>query len=367
MGKNILGYSLISDSISILSLLGEFHTPLMASGCPSAKGLILCNDSPTSGDCWISTLYKLPDTTKISSIRRQSFSVPNFHLGLYFLQKYDTTENIGIFLRQDSFQPLVVCNNFVPDELVDLADTISLPLNSLANTSPCFTELADCKQFFRELPDNLTFALTQAFTSKSYLQLQNTESSSLLINQLAIIAEIYLFWFRSQHNEEETGIRRNSLQRNMQELFQNHLNCDTTVDLANTFVHIFYKYLDSHTDISYCACDQIEGEANTRLNTGQTILWSAEYYFISSSLLKAICQPLLENIGWHKILRNLAREGVISADANQQSNYTCKKTLYNAFGQTSISRFIRLNKKALCSNEHLTLEERRQIHDTVSR
>ena len=101
--------------------------------------------------------------------------------------------------------------------------------------------LADCKQFFRELPDNLTLALTQAFTSKSYLQLQNTESSSLLINQLAIIAEIYLFWFRSQHNEEETGIRRNSLQRNMQELFQNHLNCDTTVDLANTFVHIFYK------------------------------------------------------------------------------------------------------------------------------
>ena len=189
----------------------------------------------------------------------------------------------------------------------------------------------------------------------------------MLMEQLAVVAEIYLFWFQTGHSAEETVARKNCIQNHLGKLFEFHLNCDTTVDLANTFVHIFYKYLDSHTDISYCACDQIEGEANTRLNTGQTILWNAEYYFISSSLLKDICQPLLENIGWHKILRNLAREGVISADANQQSNYTCKKTLYNAFGQTSISRFIRLNKKALCSNEHLTLEERRQIHDTVSR
>ena len=367
MEKNILGYSLISDSISILSLLAEFHTPLMASGCPTAKGLILCNDSPSEGDRWIGNLRCLEDITEITSVRRQSFSVPNFHLGLYILQKYDTSENIGIFLRQDSFQPLVVCNNFVPDELVDLADTISLPLNSLANNSPCLPELADCKHFFRESPDNLTLALTQAFTSKNYLQLQNTESSSLLINQLAVIAEIYLFWFRSQHNEEETAIRRNSLQRNMQELFQNHLNCDTTVDLANTFVHIFYKYLDSHTNISYCPCDQIEGEANTRLNTGMTILWNEKHYFISSSLLKAIFQPLLKNIGWHKILKNLAQEGIISVDANHQSNYTCKKTTYNAFGQTLISRFIRLNKEALLSNEYLTLEERSEFHDIESR
>lgn len=367
MDTNHTNDSLITDSLTLLCLLGEFHAPLTAMGHITAKNLILCNDSPTSGDRWISSLYGLPDTTKISSIRRQSFSVPNFHLGLYFLQKYDTAENIGTFLEQDSFQPLVVCNNFVPDELVDLADTISLPLNSLANNSPCLSELTDCKHFFRESPGNLTLALTQAVTSKTFLQLQNVESASLLTDQLAIVAEIYLFWFRSQHNEEETTIRRNSLQRNMQELFQNHLNCDETVDLTDAFIHIFYNYLDCHNDISYCPYNQIEGESNERLKIGRTILWARDYYFISSPLLKEICQPFLNTIGWHKILRNLVQEGVISVDANHQSNYTCKKTTYNAFGQTLVSRFIRLNKEALLSNEYLTLEERNEFHDIESR
>ena len=360
-------YTLIMDTLTLFSLLGEFHNPLTAIGYAPAKGLILCNDSPSEGDRWIGNLRQLKDITEITSIRRQYFSVPNFHLGLYFFQKYDSVENIRVLLKQDSFQPLVVCNSIVPDELVDLADTVSLPLDSLANNTPSFAELANCKQFFRESPNNLMVALTQAVTSKNFLELQNAELDFLLVDLLTIVAEVFLFWFRSQHSEEETTIRKNTLQLNMQKLSQNHLNNYETVDLADTFVHVFYEYLNSHSDISYCPFNRVEGDALIHLKSGQTILWDSNYYFISCELMKTICQPLLKEIGWQKILSNLTREGIISVSSNQQANYTRKRTVYNAFGQIERPRFIYLNKESLRSNDYISPEERGKDNGTVPR
>ena len=357
MDENNQKYSLDSDSLTLLSLLGELYFPLASSEHPSTRGLILCVDSPSPGDTWIRTLRQLSDVTEIPSLRRENFSVPNFHLAVHFLRKYDSLETVDHFLGQTSFQPLVVCNGLIPDELVELADTISLPLDSLPNDALCFSELRECKQFYRKSPNQLSVALTQAETSDNFLQLQDSGSSSMLLERLLLVSELYLFWFRSQYNETETTNRRSILLSHLNELINTRINSDTTIDIADTFIRIFYNYLNCHTDIAYGPCDRLEGCTNVGLETRQTILWDQENYFISESLLKTICTPLLESIGWQKILSNLTREGIISVSSNQ-AGYTRKKTVINAFGQIKRENFIYLNKNALLSNDYIVPEER---------
>ena len=179
----------------------------------------------------------------------------------------------------------------------------------------------------------------------------------MLLERLLLVSELYLFWFRSQYNETETTNRKSILLSHLNELINTRINSDTTIDIADTFIRIFYNYLNCHNDIAYGPCDRLEGGTNVGLETGQTILWDQENYFISESLLKTICTPLLESIGWQKILSNLTREGIISVSSNQ-AGYTRKKTVVNAFGQIKRENFIYLNKNALLSNDYIVPEER---------
>ena len=359
MANTLEKNSLVSDSLTLISLLGEYHAPLQSLGYSSPRGIILCNTSPCEADSYVTSLLQLPDMVKIPSINRNNFSIPNNSLGLHLIRKYEPSENIANFLIQDSFQPLAICGGFAPEELTDFADTIALPLANLDKSSASFTELAACKKFFQESPKNLHTALNQAISSEIIHLISTTKGSHpILIDRLAIIIEIFLFWYRTTHDEKNTQDRKSSLYDNFLTLMQRHINCPSTVDIGDAFTEIFYEFLDHHNDISYCPVNQVEGIAAERLKTGNTILWDSTYYLLPESLCRKICSPLLREYGWLTICRNLVREGIVEPDSNQQSNYTRKKVIPHLPCDKNRFRFLYFPKDALHTLNHLTPEER---------
>lgn len=355
--------TLVTDTLTLLSLLGEYHAPIQTLGYSSRKGIVLCNASPDGTDFFIDSILKLQDVMEVTSISRKNLSIPNNCLGLHILQRYENLETTGNFLSQDSFQPLVICSGFVPEELTDFADTITLPFAKLTVNTDSFLELAACKQFFREHPETLRTALTHAISSEIFhvAKLQR-KKIPILIERLTIAMEIYLFWYRTTYDEAKTQIRKSSLGNSFLVLIKKHLNCPNTVDIADAFIEIFYNFLDNHNDISYCPVNQIEGVAIKRLQEGRTLLWDQKYYFLSEALCREICRPLLQEHGWLTICRNLVREGIIEPDFNQQSNFSRKKVILNAYGENKRLRFFYVPKEALHTLNHLTPEERREIN-----
>ena len=61
----------------------------------------------------------------------------------------------------------------------------------------------------------------------------------MLLERLLLVAELYLFWFRSQYNETETTNRKSILLSHLNELVNTRINSDTTIDIADTFIRIF--------------------------------------------------------------------------------------------------------------------------------
>lgn len=346
--------SLVNDTTILLSLLAEFHFILQET-FPSSKGLILCNISSTRGDRWISVIRKMPATHTFNSIKREFFVMPNNTLGLYSLHKYDSPEHLSAFLEQDNFQSILLCNDYIPEDLISVADTLSISLSEPPQER-ILEEIELCKDYFRKYPNDLDIAIQQASSSKIFQDRKT--SASVLVERLFITAEIYLFWYRNCFSEDKTQKRKQILYSNLKNLELNHINCDEMIDLADAFIQIFNDFVTNHPDIISCPVDQIDGAAFSGLESERTILFDSNYYYISESLFKVICQPLLETTGLKTICRNLVREGIIQTDGNRQGNYSRKKTIYTVYGFNPRSRFYFLNKEPLQSCGYISLDER---------
>lgn len=344
----------------LVSLLGEYHAPLKFSGHSQIRGLVIYNNSLSSNDHMISLLLQLDDTKRITSIKCSSFSVPNNALCFYLPTKYDREDNLQFYLNQDNFQSVILCTGMLPDCLQE-SDIISLPLSNFHPDSVCLNELNDCKQYFRNRPEYLTAALTAAVSSKYYRQIQ-VEFDSVLIERLTIVSEIFLYWYRATHAEQEAEIKRNAMHDCLTQLFCDHINCFDDIDVADVFIRTLYEYLDNHADISYCNKDMVEGKALENLKNDRTILWDDKYYFINPTLMKEMYAPLLSSLGERTLLNNLVREGLILPDSNVNHNLTRKKVICTAYGPMR-KRFYYLSKEALQTYNDLSIEERGENND----
>lgn len=360
METTITENTITSTTLTLVSLLGEYHAPLKFSGHSQIKGLVIYNNSLSSDDHMISSLFQLEDTKRITSIKCSSFSVPNNALCFYLPTKYDREDNLQFYLNQDNFQSVILCAGILPDCLQE-SDIISLTLSDFHLDSVWLNELNDCKQYFRNHPEHLAAALTLAVSSECYQQIQ-VEFDSVLSERLTIVSEIFLYWYRTTHTEQETEIRRNAMHDCLTQLFCDHINCFGDIDVADVFTCVLYDYLDTHMDISYCNKDMVEGKALENFKNNRTILWDDKCYLINPSLMKEVYTPLLSSIGERTLLNNLVREGVILSDSNSNHNLTRKKVIGTAYGPMR-KRFYYLSKEALQTCNNLSIEERGQNND----
>lgn len=355
--------TITENTLLLISLLGEYHTPLKEFHYPQDKGLVLCNGALATSSQWTTSLFNMEDTESIISIRRKSFSVANNCLALYSIKRYDSIEYLENFLYQDNFQSVILSCDLIREDLLDIADTISLPFCDFHPDKTWYEELNACKQHFRNTPEQLSVVFDLARTSDYFYQIIQ-DNPSMLVTRLTIVGEIYMYWYRTIHSESETQKKRDELYSCLDELRYNNINATDESDLADTFINAFNTYLDSNKDISYSDCNKVEHQALYNLNEGQTILWDENYYFISQPLMKKICSPLLQNIAERQLLASLAREGIIEPYKNSTGNYTRKRTVTTAYCPVRMS-FYYLPKERIQTPHNISPEERNEQKCTL--
>lgn len=346
--------SLVNNLVLLLNLLGEYRIPLQKYGIQT-QGIVLCNSSISNQRTEIQQLLRVPDVKNVESIRRQEYLYPHHGLYLHRVYKYDTDEDLIHFLHQDTFQAVLIYPDFVSRQFSE-EDSIWFDFDAFYPDDNWLKNLESCKQYFRDRPEQINIALQQATTSELFLELKHKRISGVAMN-LAIVNELYLFWYRL--NYDETGSSRKFLELRycLEEIFSNHINCDDDIMASDIFITHLYQYLDSHADISYAPCDRVEGSALKSLQTGNTILWNNKYYFISQSLLKAIYTPLTESIGERQLLEGLVNDGIIEPAKGANHNYTRKQLIATAYGPKQ-ERFYFLPQEAIESSYYLAIKER---------
>lgn len=357
---------IVADFFRLLSLAAELYEPLKIYQYGLTKGICLLFEEADQLDSLIFNLKQLEDVEIIYSPKTSKLNLPNYKLCIYAAQKYDKKDDIHNFLTSPRYLTAVIVGGSIPDNLPDTYK-VFLPANcfSYSDARDLDSEISDIKDFLRSHPDSMENELDLFETCTDFM---NASDKPPLYIQLLIAAKMYCLWHRSFHSEYETKSRHSLLLQSIQNIFKlTEENLDT-IDLSSTIIKLFLNYTENNPEIRYATPDEVDEKMYRQLERDNLILFDHSFYYVSETLMKKICSPLLQSFRWLYIKENLRISEILYCNLCQDKNYTRKKALPNCLCNDRRPRFLWLRKKYFTFPDNLAPEERRPYnHENLSR
>lgn len=86
------------------------------------------------------------------------------------------------------------------------------------------------------------------------------------------------------------------------------------------------------------------------------ILYDDDFYYVTDSILRTVCAPLLATVSFVQLKNEMANSGMVDCNDGNFKNFTKKKLIWRSYGWQERVRFIWIKKEALMTEEGLFLE-----------
>lgn len=137
---------------------------------------------------------------------------------------------------------------------------------------------------------------------------------------------------------------------------------DFDLEVVSAVYKALLRYLDSETNILIGDIDDIQGELINAVAEENAILYDNSFYYMPDALFcQAMDEELEADVSCRLLKSLLFQEGVLSCN-NTRSNYSIKKLLTSAYGESLRLRFLKFSREKLEEGQQLSLVERRQTY-----
>lgn len=182
---------------------------------------------------------------------------------------------------------------------------------------------------------------------------------------LCAVLTVYAMFFRETHTEEQTKTIYTLALGSIQSILKKAGRWGEDVDVMQSVRRLIVTYIDKHPDVRIGDVDRVEGDVLKGMETAQTILYDAAWYYIPEQLFRNMCAPMLAYTSILDIKRNLAENGALYCDNGK--SFTIKKAVTNVYGYSQRIRVLKIDKEYIVEDGELSLEERRDGSCTLGR
>lgn len=287
------------------------------------------------------------DVRVLHSLKENNF---NFEVAVYRYKKTDKQEQVSQFLQREKGLPVLLVQGVVPEFLRD--DSYIFPLKSSdihGGDEKAYTE-------FKDYLIQQNTIVQKAIGLWKFKRDEKTEMGSLQ-NLYAFMLAVENVWRLYQEMQGEfSGVFDSRYREGLGTIRQRLSEMERfreDYEISEAVKNVISRYIERHP-VRF-----IEGrECAYELKNKDSVMFDDEFYYIQESLLKKMCNRLLETVSFLQLKREMCAEGMIVVHNAKNGNYTINRVCVDRMtGTTMRVRFIKIPKQFLMSEEGLYLEE----------
>lgn len=257
-------------------------------------------------------------------------------------------------MEKKDFLPAVIVGGIVPECLQGQGYIfrIACDCKDIEAFAPKYESF---KEFIIQHPDlDLQQDLLNCFSNDFGVDTQQLP----LLNSLSAVGMAWQRYYSYQEYALQDGQDFKAYIRYWQGLLRNMNRLEADYDVSDIVGKLILFYIMSN---AYVPISDANGELSIEevqaLQREAGILYNDRFYFIPESLLKKMCQPILETISFLQLKREMAACGMLDCQNLKIQNFTVKKSMRNlATGEIVNKRFVRILKEYLLTEDGMLLE-----------
>ena len=342
--------------ILLLAVLAHIRFLLKCAGIELPHGIILFSANEHE-QC--STIRHLKEFGAVEcQLRGNAIPwYPNDKMVIVPFQKYYKEGIMTRFLACEEYLPVIAVSGVLPDYLQAYENIVMLKATD-------FNVDVEGKGLY----DNIISIIHKNakriqeivdYSRATDILLQN-DSKNMLQSSLEMTAIIIECLYHQNNENDEMYCSKEEFQQCIEEMCRVSGAFSEDCDVCSILRTNIYSFVDENDDIRIGGTDQIEGELGRALRDKRAILYDEKFYYISDELLKQASAEILKTISYPMLKMMLWKEGVISCNQVSEGNYTIKKLLFTAYGETMRPRFIKIKREMIDMGGELDLTERRK-------
>jgi len=266
------------------------------------------------------------------------------------------------FLAQTEYFPVLIVSQKIPDWLQDYSNILLVEEIDDQN----YVKLDSAKSRATELQNFLDFSHRQTQMLWDFLAgVKNTvwydqiSSKRRYYVGLYCVAKAFAYYIVA----DNTGVE---LSENYHQLVHETI-CDASdydyfeMNMGLIFYKNLIAYLNNNKKIFLESVDEIQGEVIKAVKKEEAILYDHDFYYMPDKIFGEIATKMDNVISKRHLKLVLLHEQVLVCN-NTRSNYSIKKLLTSAYGETLRVRFLKFSREKLEEGQQLSLVERRQTY-----
>lgn len=334
----------------MLATYGYLRWPLQRIGVSGLKGVTIFAEEKEVLDCYLAKLARNVPAKQLKNLKRME--VKNFELGFYILTHREKEEEVQNFLAREDFLPVLGVSGLVPQFALDETYVLRVDKAEFEGYNWSFFE-ARMAKIFGYFIENVGSVLEEAQRYWNFEEADEVSGFSAIFGLTA-----HLFLDGLVHTGEENA---KDLQHTLRRIFagqkkfqQSWADMDGLTEVVCRLMHQFVQNVQG---IVVVDCQQIEEKTWPALEEGKAILFDGDHYYVPQELFAESCRKLSGIISMPKLKLSLQQEGTLVCNDISDRNYTTKKVISSAMGQTGRYRFLKFRKEEFLDESGLGLED----------
>lgn len=353
--QNTLQIMQYPDYIFLLSAYSHIRVLMEDTGAGINGGIVLYIPNSNTVESVIHDLKQCGGI--ISKIRGSQLpSAFNYRAALVRCQGNHKPESVFEFLASGEYLPVYLVSGILPRWLSDYANIILVD-DELDTDSEL--RLDSLKGFMEFSHSHANFIIESLNSIKSADKYKIFEESKLyqafycvgiLYNHYLHIAGKAL-QLPSNYFDELDNTIRDAIEFD-----------DFDLEAVSAVYKALLRYLDAKTDILIGDINNIQGKLINAVVDENAILYDGGFYYMPDALFCQAMEEELEVDVSCRLLKLILFQEKVLVCNNTRGNYSIKKLIISAYGETMRMRFLKFSREKLEEGEQLSLVERRETY-----
>lgn len=338
----------------IIEMIGDMafiQEPMKYLGYGIEKGIIIIADDDENAMRVKSMLVKYLDAVEVKPNNKKGQQICNYQMGVYRYDRTDDKKRVIDFLEAREYLPVVIVNGFVPESLIGrgyMFRCIS-KVQDFSSAGKAYKRFSDFVKRNKNEALNMMSKIGENEDSDDVNKISKyKEIGRMLETVVEIKTRMYAEIGISKEEINKKQEKFVKMISNVLEVMDNY-ECD--YDISDFVKECFTRLVrEGEIGLSIINEDMVEGSIENR------ILYDDNYYYVSDSTLRKICEPYLETVSLVQLKNEMNFSGMLECDKGKKNNFTKKKVIWNSYGWSERVRLLFIKKETFMAEDGMLLE-----------
>lgn len=349
----------VTDLVKMISATGILKFLLDRSGYNVGVGCVLVEETENDARRFMNAYRRFEDVRIVKSTRDKSL---NFEVLLHHCKKVDKDQKIIDFLNKDEGLPVVLVDGIVPEFLRDFENIFLLKSKDME--SKIAKIQGDCREFKQYVVREREYVLKKLEVikkSQKYRDKKELDGRIDFYEMMMAVGEIWKDFESPKCHEEVAEAHLKNFKAFILESIQGAERMVENYGVHEAVREAIFQYVKSKSVKFKNFSEGLYSEKDEEI---EWIMYDENGYYFLEKLLRKMCRPLLSNVSFLQLKREMFDDGMIVKHNTKKTNFTVNKVFFDHRLRKAVrTRFIKIPKEYLTSDEGLLLEEIRIEND----